>query len=180
MCRVTITLGRVRVISIAVAQQVVARAKTVVAPMAWAKKLNHTAPVWYEYRSALEYVDDPTETPEGLSIVGQWKCKDGLKPENWTFGLFFEGVRVYAVDVQLLSYHTNKVGQGRPFFCRSIHGIHEHTWSEEGYGYAEPFALNPVEGRAAWTEFLARASISDSPFVHPDKAINDGQQELGL
>jgi len=167
-------------ITVADAQKVIARSKQLVAPMAWARKLNHAEPVWFEFRSALEYVDDATETPEGLMVVCQWKRKDGVKPENWTFGLLYGGDRIYAIDMQPLSCHTNTVGQGRPQFLRRIRGIHEHSWSEEGYGYAEPFAPTPVDGRAAWIEFLRRAGIVQEPFVHPDKAINDGQQELGL
>ena len=167
-------------ITVADAQKVITRKKQLVAPMGWAKKLNHTEPVWYEYRSALEFEDDPTETPEGLMIVCQWKRKDGPKPENWTFGLLYGGGRVYAIDVQPLTHHTNEAGKGRPFHRQRIRGNHEHTWSEEGYGYAEPFTLSSVDGPAAWKEFLARADIADAPFVHPDKAINDGQQELGL
>ena len=162
------------------AQKVIARSKTLVAPMAWTKKLNHSDPVWYEYRSALEYADDPTETPEGLMVVCQWKRKDGLKPETWNFGLFFSGGRIYGIDSNELQKHTNKVGVGRPYFRRTIDGIHEHTWSEEGYGYVEPFALASVDGPSVWKAFVAGAGIADPGFVHPDKAINDGQQELGL
>lgn len=69
-------------ISTADAQKVIARSKTLVAPIAWTKKLNHSDPVWHEYRSALEYADDPAETPEGLMVVCQWKRKEGLKPET--------------------------------------------------------------------------------------------------
>jgi hypothetical protein len=167
-------------ISIADAQKVTSRSKKLVAPMAWAKKLNHSDPVWYEYRSALEYEDDPTETPEGLMVVCQWKCKDGLKSETWNFGLFFGGGRICGIDSNELQKHTNKVGVGRPYFRRTIHGIHEHTWSEEGYGYVEPLALVPVDGPSVWKAFVAGAGIADPGFVHPDKAINDGQQELGL
>ena len=148
--------------------------------MAWVKKLNHSDPVWYEYRCALDYIDDPTETPEGLMVVCQWKRKDGLKPETWNCGLFFNGGRIYGIDSNELQRHTNKAGAGRPYFRRTIDGIHEHTWSEEGYGYVEPLALVPVDGSAVWKAFVARAGIADPGFVHPDKAINGGQQELGL
>jgi len=167
-------------ITVADAKKVITRAKQLVAPMGWAKKLNHAEPVWYEYRSALEFVDDPSETPEGLMIVCLWKRKDGPKPENWNFGLLYGGGRIYALDVQPLTHHTNKIGRGRPFFKQRIRGNHEHIWSEEGYGYTEPLTLPTVDGPTAWKEFLARAGIADAPFVHPDKAINDGQQELGL
>lgn len=167
-------------IAVADAQKVITRPKQLVAPMGWAKKLNHTEPVWFEYRSALEFVDDPTETPEGLLVVCQWKRNDGPKPENWTFGLLHGGGRIYAIDVQPLTHHTNKIGRGRPYHGQRIRGNHEHTWSEEGYGYAEPLVLPSVDGPAAWREFLRRAGIAEAPFVHPDKAINDGQQELGL
>lgn len=167
-------------ITVADAQHIIIRKKQLVATMGWAKKLNHTEPVWYEYRSALEFVDDPTQTPESLLIVCQWKQRDGPRPENWNFGLFHGGGRIYAIDVQPLTHHTNKVGKGRPFYLQRIRGNHEHTWSEEGYGYAEPFMPASIDGPTAWKEFLARAGIVGAPFVHPDDAINHGQQELGL
>ena len=47
-------------------------------------------------------------------------------------------------------------------------------------GYVEPLALAPVDGPSVWKAFVAGAGIADPGFVHPDKAINDGQQELGL
>lgn len=113
-------------------------------------------------------------------VVGQWKRAEGPKPENWTFSLLFGADRLYALDVQPLVFHTNDVGKGRPYFKKRIEGIHEHTWSEEGYGYAEPFSLTASTGPAAWKEFLMRAGIAQEPFVHPDKAINSGQQLLDI
>ena len=119
--------------------------------------------------------------PGGLYIIGQWKRRDGVKPEVWEFGLHYgRGDRIYAIDLQPLAFHTNKIGVGRPFFRQRIRGIHEHTWSDEGYGYVEAFAVDPADGGSAWTQFARRAGIIATPFVHPDKAINDGQQELGL
>lgn len=162
------------------ANKTIARPKRLVVPMGWSKKLNHIEPAWFEYRSALEFEDDPTETPEGLQIICQWKRADGAKPENWTFSLLSGADRIYALDVQPLAFHTNRTGFGRPYFGKRLEGIHEHTWSEDGYGYAEPFVLRPVRGPEAWKEFLTRAGIADEPFVHPDKAINSGQQTLDL
>lgn len=167
-------------LTVAEVQTVIKRQKQLVAPMAWAKKLNHTEPVWFEYRSALEFEDDPTETPEGLFIVCQWKRKEGSKPENWTFGLLYRNLRIYAIDVQPLASHKHEAGKGKPFHRLLIRGNHEHTWSEEGYGYAEPVNFLSTDGAAVWSEFQARAGIVEAPFVHPDKAINNGQQELGI
>lgn len=101
-------------------------------------------------------------------------------PECWLFGLLYRSQRIYAIDVQPLTKHKNNVGSGRPLHRKLISGVHEHTWSSEGYGYAEPFVVEPLEGRVAWKSFLVGAGITSVPFVHPDKAINDGQQELGL
>ncbi len=167
-------------ITVADVKTVIARPKTLVAPMAWAKKLNHTDPVWCVCRSALQYEDDPTETPEGLYIIGQWKRRDGVKPEVWEFGMHHGQDRIYAIDIQPLAFHTNRVGEGRPFFHRRIRGMHEHTWSDEGYGYVEALGLDPADGASAWNQFVMCAGIVDTSFIHPDRAINDGQQELGL
>lgn len=167
-------------ISTADADKVIARSKRLVAPMAWSKKLNHSDPVWHEYRSALEFEDDTTETPEGLFVVCLWKQRDGVKPEIWYFGLFCSNDRIYAIDVHPLSSHKNKAGRGRPFFQKTIIGSHEHTWSVDGGGYAEPIALDPADGPTAWRRFIAGAGIADEAFVHPDKAINEGQQVLDI
>ncbi len=113
-------------------------------------------------------------------VVCQWKRKDGVKPETWNFGLFYGGGRIYAIDSNALQRHKNIVGLGRPYFRKVVHGIHEHRWSEDGQGYAEPFTLESINGPAIWKAFVARASISDPGFVHPDKAINDGQQEFDI
>lgn len=113
-------------------------------------------------------------------VVCQWKPKDGVKPENWTFGLICQGARICAIDIQPLTHHTNRVGRDRPLFQQRIRGNHVHSWSPEGYGYAEPLTLTPIDGKIAWSAFSKLAGIIEIPFTHPDKAINQGQQELGL
>lgn len=166
-------------ITVSDAQKAIARRKLVVVPMSWVKELHRREPAWYEYRSALQFEDDPTETPEGLSVVCQWKPKSGVKPENWKFGLLYRAERIYAIDLQPLAYHTNRVGHGRHYYRQRVQGSHEHTWSGEGYGYAEPFTLG-IGGEEAWQEFLHRAGINDAPFEHPDPAVREGQQRLDI
>ena len=35
--------------------------------------------------------------------------------------------------------HSNKVGEGRPYHRQIVDApVHEHTWSNDGYGYVEP------------------------------------------
>lgn len=78
-----------------------------------------------------------------------------------------------------MSRHKNSKGKGRPLYGQVIQGTHIHTWSDDGYGYAEPLDLpKPPEGSEAWKRFVNGAGIINSTFVHPDKDINAGQQVL--
>jgi hypothetical protein len=56
--------------------------------------------------------------------------------------LFIESYRVYAIDVDPSGRHRNKLGwaPGHHYENQNISGIHEHLWTAQGYGYAEPLA----------------------------------------
>ncbi|MDK9713893.1 MAG: hypothetical protein OEL86_07205 [Sulfuritalea sp.] len=59
--------------------------------------------------------------------------------KNTVAGCYIRTERVYAIDFEPDGQHTNKVGKGRPYFGKRFGpGTHEHTWSDEGYGYMEP------------------------------------------
>lgn len=168
-------------LTVAEVNAVIARPKILVATMAWVKKLNREQTSWREFLSAVQFMDDQTEAPEQLLVRCSWRPKVGVMPESWTFALWLQGERVYATDFQPMVNHRNKVGVGRPYYNKVVRGMHEHTWSGEGYGYVEPLSLAAVPpGVEAWKMFTQRAGIVGSGFVHPDKAVNAGQQGLDL
>ena len=162
--------------TVADVNKVAVRLKTAIAPMSWAKKPNRETHEWREFFSALEFVDDRTQTPEQLFIRCTWRQQTGDIPESWTFALWNLGERVFATDFQPVSRHKNNAGKGRPLYGQWIKGMHIHTWSDDGYGYAELMSQTEVpEGQQAWEIFCKMAGIVPSEFVHPDKSINDGQ-----
>ncbi len=160
-------------ISIASATDILKRPKTMAA-MTWVRKLNRESGAWLEFVSAVHFEDDVLQSPEGLLVRGQWKPSVGVKPSIFVFGLHVGNDRIYAIDVKPSGLHKNSVGIGRALFRQTISGIHEHTWSSEGYGYAEPLELVGVA--AAWKLFSEKASISGETFFHPD----NGQMGLEL
>jgi hypothetical protein len=152
-----------------------ARAKSLAAPMAWTYRHGKIDFPWFGSRTPVQF-DDAPEVPEQFFVVCQWRRRGNRIPEHWVFNLLYQEARIYALHYQPTSLHENKVGRGRPFYGKVINGIHEHTWSEEGDGYAEP--INLPEGRPdiMWRMFLKRANIVGGDFFHPD----ENQPELDL
>jgi hypothetical protein len=133
----------------------------------WVAKVGGSEAEWLECKVALRYVDD-YEFPEELMIVCQWRKQVGSARQQWCFGLYYQGERIYALDVQPFSLHANyRAGKGRPYFNQEIEGSHEHTWSNEGYGYAEPISLKEDAPDIAWRIFLKRAGILAADFDDP-------------
>ncbi len=161
-------------LSVSAISEILIRPKRLVAAMSWVKKLNRESGAWYEFTSALEFEDDLLESPEGLIVRGQWKQSEGDKPSNFGFGLHVGNDRIYAIDVKLVGRHKNTAGTGRPLFSKIISGIHEHTWSADGYGYAEPLENMLID--AAWNLFVKNAMINSDTFKHPD----NGEPELPI
>jgi hypothetical protein len=149
-------------------QAVVARGKLLVADMAWTSKRGKISFGWIEGRIPVQYADDPEVSSE-LYVVCQWKKRGTFAAEQWKFALFRGTDRIYAIDVQPDGGHTNdKAGRGRPLHMERIGGVHEHTWSKEGYGYAEPIDLPLDQPEVIWKKFLKRAGIAPGDFFHPD------------
>jgi hypothetical protein len=97
-------------------------------------------PQWWEFVSAIE-IDGVVL--EGARFLMQWRPGSGAAQAKYNCGLLFRRKRVYAVDYDPDGQHTNSVGKGRPFYKKRIGpGTHEHTWSEDGIGYAEPIDPN--------------------------------------
>lgn len=102
----------------------------------WRPGLSKKDVQWYRWESAVELNG---VFPEGTRVIVQWRPSVGSAQEKINCGIFYRNERVYALDVDQDGQHTNKVGGGRPLYGQRIGpGTHEHTWSEDGYGYAEP------------------------------------------
>ncbi len=155
-------------LSVAFSEEIIARPKIMVAAMSWVKKLGRDQGNWLEFTSALQYASDTLETPEGLLVRGQWRPTVGARPANYGFNFFIGVDRVYAIDVQPAARHKNTFGVGRPLHGQLISGTHEHTWSSDGHGYAEPVTVLDIEG--AWGMFAKRANIIGAEFVLPEDA----------
>lgn len=89
----------------------------------------------------------------------QWRPMVGAASEKLNCGLFYRTERVYAIDFDPDTQHTNKVGLGRPHYrSRFGPGTHEHTWSVEGYGYAEPMP-DFVDFASLFEYFCTKATL---------------------
>jgi hypothetical protein len=163
------------VVTLAEAEEVLAREKALHADMHWSTAKGRMKFQWYQSRIILLYSDD-VAIPEGLYVQCQWYRRMKSIPERWNFSLFFDDERIYGIDVQPSSPHRNNVGKGRPLYKQMIAGTHEHMWSQEGYGYAEPLNVPTDQPEIIWKMFLKRANIAPGEFFHPD----DNEPELML
>ena len=160
-------------ISLEVVNMILARPKSLVKDMVWSSRHGKIAFHWLTARMPVQF-DDEEEIREQFFVSCQWRKKGSKIPEHWTFNLIYNDSRIYALHFQPSSIHENEVGKGRPYFGKEIDGIHEHTWSQEGDGYAEPVELPPDRPDVMWRMFLKRANINGGEFFHPD----DNQPEL--
>ncbi len=146
--------------------------------MAWSPKLDRVSPQWFAYETALE--SEEGFVLEGIIVRAQWSPGMHERPEQYSLGLHSGSARIYAIDVNPLGQHKNNSGEGRPQFGQLISGIHEHSWSQDGYGYAEDLDIAGITDLAvAWREFLIRTNVEfPYEFVHPDASRNLGQAGL--
>lgn len=142
-------------------------------PPRWRPKPNH--PELLHYRSALEISGI---APEGLFLEGTWRDSDGLRPERFCLSIFWCNERVFAWDVDRSQAHRNLKGMGRPLYLQRVVGHHEHTWSDDGYGYVEPLSLDSDEACDVWGLFLVKAGIDPEACVHPNRQA--GNLPLGI
>jgi hypothetical protein len=167
--------------SLATVSAFIANKKKLVRAMSWAMKPNRKDGGWYEFKSAV--ADAKTGVIfENVYVSAQWRPALGHRPAVFNLNLLLDTERVYAIDIQPLDMHKNNVGVGRPYYKKHISGIHEHTWSNDGYGYAEPISsIDTNNQRGFWELFLNKANIEpNGNFVHPDSAIDAGQGKLPL
>lgn len=132
--------------------------KRAVAPMNWREKPMKKDPQWWEYVSGVEIEG---VVVEDVQFIVQWRLGVGAAGDKYNCGLLYESERIYAVDFDPDGQHTNKVGKGRALYRQRIGpGTHEHTWSEDGYGYAEPIAPDFPDLSALFDYFCQRANLT--------------------
>ena len=132
--------------------------KNAVVSMNWREKLAKHDPQWWEYVSAIE-IDGMVV--EDVRFIVQWRLSAGAAGEKYNCGLLYRGDRVFAVDFEPDGKHTNKIGKGRPLYRKQIGpGTHEHTWSEDGYGYAEPISPDFTAFSTLFEYFCQKANLT--------------------
>ncbi len=162
-------------VTLAEAKEVISRPKLLIQHMVWKEKQNKVNIDWLESRMLVQFSDE-FEVPEQLLVICGWKKRQGRRSEMWTFSLLYQNERIYALDFHPDSSHKNHVGVGREMYLSLFYGAHEHTYSNEGYGYAEPISLQPDKPEVMWEIFSTRAGIEKADFNHPDQ----GEPELLL
>ena len=110
--------------------------KRAVSVLDWRPGLSKKDTLWWSWDCAIE---TGGTVPEGARIIMQCRQGIGAASTKYSCGLLYRTERVYAIDFDPDGQHTNKVGLGRPYYGKRFGpGTHEHTWSEDGAGYAEP------------------------------------------
>lgn len=153
----------------------------ILSPMNWAKELSARDPAYYQYESPISIDATGMATLEDVRFVVRWRPAIGEMPAVTNFSLLVNGVRAYGLDYGPWYKHTNnKAGRGRPLWNATIKGSHEHLWSDDGEGYAEPLnGPEPVDLEAAWNAFLKRAKFACSfDFVHPLSGPDKAQRTI--
>ena len=153
--------------------ELIAAPKFLLAEMAWLNKRGKITFQWVSCRINVQ-LHSEAAAREQFYVECQWRTRGNRIPEQWTFNLIYQGNRIYALHVQPMGKHPNKVGKGRPFYKQEIDGIHEHIWVDEGDGYAEPINVPLDDPETIWKMFLRRANIDSGAFYHPD----DNQPEM--
>ena len=134
-----------------------AATKRSVVSLNWREKLSKKDPQWWEFVSGVE-VDGVVL--EDVQFIVQWRPGVGAASDKYNCGLLYLCDRVYAVDFDPDVRHTNKVGKGRGLYGSQFGpGTHEHTWSEDGYGYAEPISPDFPNFLALFDFFCQKANL---------------------
>lgn len=118
--------------------RVISASKQTLSTEDWAPGIETRKGLWMEWNASLE-LDLEAKTPEGLCLRFLYRSPAETAPEKLTLSLFYKKARIYGIDHDPASRHTNKVGKGRPYYGQRLYAVvHEHTWSADGGGYAEP------------------------------------------
>lgn len=91
-----------------------------------------------------------------------------VEPPKFECALFLHNNRIAAFDTNPGQRHTNKVGEGRPYFNQTIDAwTHEHIWTGEE-GYVEPIEPPILDVITLLQLFAQRCNLDfQGPFAHP-------------
>lgn len=130
--------------------------KSAISVIDWRPGISKKDAQWWNWDSALEVGGIVSE---GTRIIMQWRTAVGAASSKYSCVLLYQTERIYAVDFAPDGQHTDKVGKGRPYFGKRFGpGTHEHTWSDDGDGYAEPIG-DFKDFAALFAHFCAKTNI---------------------
>lgn len=150
--------------------------KRAVSAMEWRQGItSRNDAQWWKWDCAIEVEG---RVPESARIVMQWRPAVGAAAEKIYCALLYRTNRIYAVDFDPDGRHTNKIGKGRKYFRVTIGpGTHEHFWTEQGDGYAEPIQPDFASLSLLFEYFCKGANLSvDGGFLAPPSV----QLDLGI
>ncbi|MCB1622889.1 MAG: hypothetical protein KDI44_19400 [Thiothrix sp.] len=140
-------------------QDLLALPKQTVSPMVWKLRT---------HRRGIEYHSDLLLKTSGVilqdtRLLLRYIVLPVPLPPSYNLILLLNNCRVYAIDVEPpeKQHRNTMAGAGRPYYGREVGHIHEHTWSKEGDGYAEPLVLSGQPAhREYWHCFAVRTNIT--------------------
>lgn len=162
-------------LSVAEATEFLNVPKRAVSAMDWRPGLSKKDVQWWKWDAAL-MIDG--SVPEGSRVILQWRPAMGSAPWKMNLSLLYREQRIYGIDFDEVGRHTNLVGMGRPYYRKRIDPpAHEHTWSEDGYGYAEPLGSTLASPAELFEYFCMQTNlVLDGGFKSPPSQ----QLSLGL
>lgn len=154
------------ILTVQTVHQLLALPKQTVHPMNWSLERHRNT---LKYRSTLLCIEEQ-EIIESLELIATFPLVPPMLQPHYSFSLFYNNQRIYAIDkVANYANHFNSSGVGRPLYQQKIQGTHEHTWSIDGDGYAEPIQLGvDASHKDYWSNFAFKTNISlSTDYRHP-------------
>ncbi|KOF52871.1 hypothetical protein AD428_17445 [Achromobacter sp. DMS1] len=156
-------------------REILAEPKETARPVSWTPRPAAGNAQWMEFCSPCrikgEVRDDvlfrATYRAARTDVYGQATI---FLSEAFSASLFVGPHRVYGVDTDD-AFHTSLAGSGRPHYRKPLADrSHEHLWTDEGEGYAEPVTPALQTIGALMDYFLPRANLAlVGGFAHPLK-----------
>jgi len=150
--------------------------KTLLRQMEWTPRLSRKHPQWWNFYSVCSIGN--TETID-IMFRAQYKPGASIVKGSATIvtaeiiyvGLFIGEHRVSAMDTNVGQKHTNKIGEGLPYFGKTVESsTHIHIWTEQGDGYVEPVEPPLFDIKELFLNFFDRVNlVLTGNFVHPLK-----------
>lgn len=148
--------------------------KIIVRRMQWVHETGKHSPPWMLFESAIKIGD---EMPEGLRFLARYRApktivRGGAQVdigENFNVAIFASNsLRIAAIDTNPGQRHTNRVGEGMPYFGQTIStDTHRHIWTGQP-GYVEPIEPAITDVVKLLEIFAKECNLTfTGPIVHP-------------